>query len=301
MYRSSSLIFSVVPCLIPLRRNSASLIFFAAGISLLLTACEKKDGSLIDYRGTSPVILSASLSQTSVNTDTIAGDLPAIAFVAFARVVHPSGPSQISAVSFRFAAENNEKTLTSGILNDNGITPDVRPGDSIYSARVVFSIPKVQVGKFYCSIVALDPEGFVSSTWMLPFTVGRFNRPPTLSNLMAPDSIVLANQRQQIKLKVTATDPDGNADIAKVYFNSYKPDSLPSGGNPFLLYDDGSENIIFPPDIRSGDDVVGDGIYTLTVTIDPANALGIYRFEFQAMDRSNAISNKIVHTLKVVQ
>ena len=301
MNRFSPLIMSHPSCLIPPRGTASGLMLVVACISLVLLACEKKDGSIIDYRGTSPVILSASLSQASVNTDTISGATATIAFIAWARVVHPAGPSQISEVTFRFADENSETLLASGLLNDNGVTPDVRLGDSVYSARVAFSIPKVLVGKFYCNISAIDPQGAVSSTWMLPFTIGRFNRPPSLSNPVVPDSIVLANQRQQIKLKVTASDPDGNADITKVYFNSYKPDGSPSSGNPFLLYDDGSASIIFQPDIRSGDDVAGDGIYTLTVTIDPANALGVYRFEFQAMDRSNAVSNKIVRTLKVVQ
>jgi hypothetical protein len=65
------------------------------------------------------------------------------------------------------------------------------------------------------------------------------------------------------------------------------------------MYDDGGVAIIYPPDITSGDAVKGDGIYSLTVGYPTLP--GTYRFEFQALDRSNAFSPKIVHLIQVVQ
>ncbi len=248
-----------------------------------------------------------SITPSSVNLDTIRSGVAQIQFTLSARITHPNGLSQIAKVEFSFTGQAIADQLADGILYDNGVPPDRIEGDSIYSAQFSIPVQNLQVGNYYCQVAAEDLHGYSSNTNMVPVAISRLNHPPVLTSLQAPDTVVIAGQSQQFKLMVKATDPDGQADIVKVFFNSYKPNGSPSGGNPFLMYDDGNENIVIPPNFTSGDAIKGDSIYTLTVFINPTDsqgnptASGSYRFEFQVADRSNAVSQKIVHNIQVVQ
>jgi hypothetical protein len=243
-----------------------------------------------------------------VNLDTISQNLSVAQFTIDARVTLSDGSTGISQVSYTLTDATGSQTLADGQLFDNGVLPDQHAGDSVFTAQISVPVQTLSVGKYFCHIVAQSPHGYTSSTLLLPLVIVRqLNHPPVLSNLQAPDTIVLGSQSQQFKLMVKATDPDGQSDIAKVFFNSYKPNGTPANGNPFLMYDDGSEIIVIPPDFTSGDATKGDSIYTLTVFINPTDsqgnptALGAYRFEFQATDRSNAFSQKLVWNIQVVQ
>jgi hypothetical protein len=65
------------------------------------------------------------------------------------------------------------------------------------------------------------------------------------------------------------------------------------------MYDDGGGAIIGEPDVRSGDRIEGDSVYTLTIALSPTVTPGTYRFEFQAFDRLNAVSGILKHNLVV--
>jgi hypothetical protein len=257
---------------------------------------------VIDSLGSPPVILVGTISPAIVNLDTIAQNIASIQFTATARVTHQDGLTQVSRVDYTVSDEAGSESLATGQLFDNGVFPDRSAGDSVYTAQIMIAVQSLPVGKYYFQINAQDPHGFTSNTFLFPIVIGRqLDLPPVLSNLQAPDTIVLAGQTQEFKLSVKAADPDGQSDIAKVFFNSFKPNGTSSSGNPFLMYDDGSENVIYAPDITSGDAVKGDGVYTLTVQISPTAALGTYRFEFQASDRSNVLSQKLIKYVQVIQ
>jgi hypothetical protein len=114
------------------------------------------------------------------------------------------------------------------------------------------------------------------------------NQPPVLSELTAPDT-VSRRQSKPILLSVRATDPQGQPDIRRVYFNTIKPDGTPGGGNPFAMVDDGT----------NGDITAGDGIYSLEITISISNAPGDYRFDFYAADLAGAVSDVLTHVITV--
>jgi len=277
-------------------------------IAFLLQDCQKSDSSVIDSLGSAPVILNATISPSTINLDTIPQSTTTLQFMANARITHQDGLSDISAVNYLLVDESNVTTLAAGSLLDDGVKPDQAAGDSNFTAQISISVQNLPVGNYFCQIVARDRSGLTSNTYILAITIVRqINHPPVLSDLQTPDTIVLAGQSQQFKLTVRATDPDGKSDIAKVYFNSFKPNGTAASGNPFLMYDDGSENIVIQPDFTSGDAAKGDSIYTLTVFITPTDqqgnstALGPYRFEFQASDRSNALSQKLIKIIQVVQ
>ena len=90
-------------------------------------------------------------------------------------------------------------------------------------------------------------------------------------------------------ITVKAADENGLSDIKTVSFISHKPDSTTNG--PFYLLDDGED--------FSGDQVAGDGIYSIIIKVLPSNIKGTYRFEFQAEDRRGALSNIIKHNVVI--
>lgn len=147
-------------------------------------------------------------------------------------------------------------------------------------------------GDFFVRVQAFDQQ----QNWSHPVSrifhvlVPILNDPPVLSDLVAPDSVSRSGEANFL-LTVKVTDPQGLDDLDKVYFNSLKPDGSSSSGNPFYMRDDGL-----------GDDLyANDGIYSLRVSISPQNQLGDYRFEFEAIDKLGAKSNKIIHIITVVE
>lgn len=278
--------------------HSTLLIAFVCSI-LLVTGCEKKNSSIIDPGGTPPVLLQVSLSPAAINSDSInvgtsrrPDDVLPLAVTIIARLSQATGTSA-AAVRFLLKNPGGTSTISTGELLDDGQGVDIAKGDGIYTGKVTFQIKRVEIGTFTVEVAAEADNGFQSNTVIAPFSVFRGNRPPGLSDLQAPDTVQLGNQTQLLTLRVRANDPDGLADVAKVVFNSFKPDGSPSGGNPFQMFDDGAAN--------HGDENATDGIYSLIVSLPPNVDRGRYRFEFQAFDRSNEGSDVIVHRITVKQ
>lgn len=123
----------------------------------------------------------------------------------------------------------------------------------------------------------------------LEFLSGQQNSAPVISNLVAPDSIVVEDPRSLIELHINVDDQNGLLDIDEVYFNVFGPGS--TTGNKVSMFDDGQE--------ANGDVTANDGIYSRIIEITPTNTKGEYRFEFEAVDRVGALSNKIIHILTV--
>ncbi len=268
---------------------------------IAFTGCEKKQSSIIDPNGYAPLLTAPLVAPDSVNLTNLPSGTTTVTFAVSARVTHPGGSKQISQVTSSLTTEGSTDPIATIILRDDGQSPDRAPDDSIYSGQLTVSVQDLLVGSYFCQVSAFDVHGYSSTVAMIPVSISQVNYPPSLSQLQVPDTIVLGGQSQQFTLSVRATDPNGLSDIAKVQFNSYKPNGDPAKGNPYPMYDDGGINS------ASGDAVKGDGIYTLTIRIDPTDAngnptpLGGYRFEFQAIDRSNASSPILVHTIQVVQ
>ena len=183
-------------------------------------------------------------------------------------------------------------------MSDNGVLPDTTAGDGRYSVQInISNIQCLLVGAYKIQYVAQNGETLFSNliTSVFP-VVNTANLPPSLSGLIAPDSIVVPVSGENVKvLSVFVTDPDGLCDINSVYFNSFKPNGSPSSGNPFAMFDDG--NI---PD--HGDTVAGDGRYSLKIAINSGQTtFGPFKFVYEAMDNSSALSNQIIDTINVVQ
>jgi hypothetical protein len=143
-------------------------------------------------------------------------------------------------------------------------------------------------GSYAFRFQARDKAGLLSLPRVAHVFISLPNQPPVLSELTAPDT-VSRRSSDAIILSVRATDPQGPADVRRVYFNSFKPDGTPGTGNPFPMFDDGT----------NGDVTAGDGVYSRGIMISASNALGNYRFDFQAEDLAGAVSEAATHVITV--
>ena len=268
-------------------------------VLLFTVGCEKKTDSIVDSMGLPPILLQADITPSSINSDSInfggnrnPDDLLTMSTTISARV-SASSENPILSVRFSVKSPSSSQSISDGELLDNGAGVDRVKGDSLFSGKASFQIKRVEIGIFKVEISAEARNGFQSSTAVAPLTVYRGNHPPILSSLNAPDTLKLANQTQVLTLSIKASDPDGLSDVARVIFNSYKPDGSASSGNPFQMYDDGTT--------AHGDVTAGDGTYSLVITLPSTTQTGTYRFEFQAFDRSNESSATVIHRVTVKQ
>jgi hypothetical protein len=283
-------------------------------IALFVLGCQSDENTPIDPFHLPPFVKSFTISPSSVNTDTInvgqqrlPTDTLRITVNATAQVSDPEGISNLREVSVGVYRPKSQDLIKTAPLFDNGIAPDAIAGDGTFTGVVAFNILRSDIGDFRVEVTATNKTELSSNSVSVPLAVVRLNKPPMLSDLTAPDSVSIGSPYLLFTLTIRANDPDGLGDIQKVFFNSFRPDGSPATNNPFQMYDDGSESQIFPaPVFTSGDAVKGDGVYTLKIILFPNDPLtgiptqrGVYRFEFQATDRSGAVSNTIVHNLTV--
>lgn len=250
-----------------------------------------------DIHSNPPYVLQFSVSPSAFNIGVLQTVIASkdTFITATVAVNDADGPADIKSVEYIFLAPNNT-TITTGVLRDNGITPDQVNADGNYTANIQFPLSILSVGLFNIKVFAVDNSGAISTTALLPITIfNSANQSPVLSNLVAPSIVTLSDETQRIPLTITVADSNGLSDIQVVLFNSYLPNGSPSSRNPFYLYDDGGAN----RHDGNTDAVAGDGIYSLTIELPPNTNKGTYRFEFEARDYSNARSNVIIHTMEV--
>ncbi len=260
----------------------------------IISSCSKENLSVIDVNFSNPpIVKSAEVDPTEINLDTIKvgadkslDDTLNISLKVIAKVFDKDGQDDIAETLYEILNPFKAFTLSKGKLSKL---------DSItFYAEPNFKIKRRESGNYYVKVFSVDKSGFSGNEVYVGLNLYLGNRPPTLSDLNAPDTVYIQPQTFLIRITVKASDPDGNDDIKTVQFNVFRPDGSPSSGNPFKMYDDGNASGI------SGDDKAGDGIYSIIIQL-PSNAQrGTYKFEFQAIDKSNARSNIITHFMTVL-
>jgi hypothetical protein len=215
---------------------------------------------------------------------------------SFATTVRLDNVKNISAIWLNyFSSDGNKLNNDEILLEDNGNIDngDTIKGDNVFSAKL--SLSKYNpIGQYLIEYYITDNSNNTIKVGIHNFQYynGQQNYPPIISNLTAPDTIHLINKQIIITISLEVTDYNGQNDIKQVFFNSYlPPDGRPSSQNPILLYDNGT----------NGDKIPNDGIYTVIVQLPATGvATGVYRWEFQAMDRSDSLSNKIIHNVVIL-
>jgi hypothetical protein len=177
-------------------------------------------------------------------------------------------------------------TIATFSLNDSGMISDIQINDGSYdqnwtlpdsmSAYIdslwTLSVQAISRGEVKEDIAALQPERPIAPI------IESINHQDTLTLL--PDNLILDT------LTVTINHPKGRDTMRDVSIMSLKPDSSYSnGGQPIQLYDDGSRVVFFIYDgieFTSGDQVAGDGIYTLVFAFNSDDMIGKYHWTFNA-------------------
>ena len=121
------------------------------------------------------------------------------------------------------------------------------------------------------------------------------NFAPVISNLIMP---VEVQRETSFIFSINVNDPNGKNDLAEVYFELLRPDSsivysdVNQQNKKFPLFDNGDFT-------NAGDQIAGDGIYSLRNSFGGTSQTGNWYFQFNAVDKSGLISNTISYSLKV--
>ena len=204
---------------------------------------------------------------------------------------------------------NQENIPDSLIFKDGGVNGDIIAGDDIYTLKfqndssIISNTLGDDSGSVYINILAV----YVGQTEQRSASFKIGNIIPRILSIASPDTIIRPSGASLSLHLVSATvfDADGLDDIKWVGFTSYhvEGDSMMNKGNYIYLYDDGSENIIYLPDITSGDITSGDGTYSFKIPVfgsgneDPEyqTKAGTFRWEFVTQDKEDEYSLKATH------
>ena len=202
--------------------------------------------------------------------------------------------------------QNKPDSLT---LEDTGMNGDIIADDNYYTLKfdndstIINNTLGDDSGSVYLNILAI----YVGQMEQESYSYKIGNIIPRITSVSSPDTIVRESSATLSLYLVSATvfDADGLDDIKWVGFTSYhvEGDSMMNGGNYIYLYDDGSENIIYSPDITSGDLDSGDGTYSFKIPVfgsgntDPEyqTKTGTFRWEFIAQDNEDEYSLTATH------
>ena len=193
-----------------------------------------------------------------------------------------------------FAADNSKLNSSPFALLDNGILSngDSTANDGIFSNKFPLSTYYPN-GTYSIKYYTIDKSDLTKQVALGTFIYnnGQPNVAPVISNdIVNPDSAVVTAPIV-ILTSVKATDQNGPRDIERVYFVVYRPNGT-TNNNQNLMFDDGDIDV-------HGDQVAGDGIFSLLIQITPQNTKGNYRFEFASRDRNGEISNIINHSVVI--
>lgn len=257
-------------------------ILLAFILVFVLSSCEKKDDSVIDSNFQKPLISDIYLSSDTILTNSTS---PIIQLVTSAKVAE-NGGSTIKSVTCKVFDAKGTLVGTFSML-DNGQIPDSVVGDGRYSTNInITNIPCLIVGQYSIQYLAENTAGITSDLLTRTFNViDTANQSPIISNPDLPDSVVRPISGSfDLTISVDVTDSNGECDIALVFFDSYRPSGTYIGRNTMVK--------------------TSSVKYSFTAPVFPASAdssYGYYKYHFQAIDNSGALSPVIIDSIKFVR
>lgn len=267
----------------PMKRLLA-LVFF----SFLISACEDipdaiVDNRFVDYR----IIKIESPSNFGYsNPDSI-----------FSASVSIQNSGSVEKVWLSIKTGDGSSYVNKQILMIKGAAVQ---NSTSFTAKVPMS-KRVSSGKYIVEFFVSDnvrssPDNVTKvGEQILNYNNNQTNYAPVISNLVLAENIT---RETPFTFTIKVDDQNGLGDIAQVTFKLTRPDGtvvIPNSNTPninyFLMVDNG--------DAVLGDAKAGDGIYSFKNTFGPTSQTGKWEFEFQANDKSGAISNIIKQLLMV--
>ncbi|HYE95424.1 MAG TPA: hypothetical protein VD962_04395 [Rubricoccaceae bacterium] len=155
-----------------------------------------------------------------------------------------------------------------------------RGANNRWTAAFTLTLDRGATGLYAVVVYAIGADGREGdrATGLLRFTATSLG-PPVVENVEHPETVT---RPATFNIVATVSDPDGRSNISRVELR--QPGEEP-GTSQFLLRDDGGAGS------NSGDEVAGDGRFTIRVQVTEDNAPGVYAFEVQAFDRTRQASN----------
>lgn len=259
-------------------------LFLLAVAGVYIAGCDSGPGP-VDLDGRSPVVDHLEFSPTMVSSggtdDTIEADLTVQVDAS-----DPDGDLQTVFIIVQSPVPGEAPVGTAEIDAVD---------DGRYSADLTLSLPRGLAGTFPVVAFASDAEGRISNRAVGTLMVEGGADPPIITGVDLPATVTRPGPGEPpVTITITATvdDPDGLGNVLRV-------ETLVNGSATFLLCDDGGSGTCNPGFGSSGDQVAGDGVFTLTIQIESSNAPGVNEFVFTAFDRTGLESEPVTRTITV--
>ncbi len=243
---------------------------------LYVFGCENLPDEVIENKSVNYKLIDfQALSTISQNTNSL-----------FQFSVKFDNDEDVESIDFSIKDELDEN-LESGQLEIKESSPRQFVGEYTFDNDTI-------TGDFVLRLVVNDVLGGTSEIIQHNFQViGKVpNSIPLISNLVAPDSVIVQEPKSLILMSIEVSDSNGLSDVSKVYFTLTKPNGT-SSGNKITMFDDGNKQ-------QHNDDTAGDGKYSIIIEITSSADKGKFKFEFFAEDKSNALSNSIIHFIEIL-
>jgi hypothetical protein len=217
----------------------------------------------------------------------------------------------LDSVMIHWYGTNRGNTADALTLFDDGSHGDIIMNDDLYGRKIpndsttIVNILGDDSGYVFMDYVAMYGTEIV--TVSDSFKIG--NIIPRIESIFAPDTIIRpADATVSLHLiKAEVYDADGLGTIKWVGFTSFhvEGDSMMNNGNYIYLHDDGSDSVLYEPNITSGDSIRGDGVYSFRIAVygtgftDPdfQTREGTFNWRFLTQDLSNDYSEAVEHEI----
>jgi len=261
-------------------RGAARLVAISILVPLL-AGCDSAPG-VLETTGTPPTVDAFEFTPDLVvfeelPEDQIIGDSIAVIIVSIG-VTARDLDGDIDSVAYVVNTPFDDfEPLATGTLTRQG-------AGSRYSGTARLEIPRGNTGLYTLIVYAVDREVSVSNQvrGLIEYQL-LGGGPPEILDVEGPDEITPPTV---FSFVAVVDDPDGLGNIASVVTR------VPNG-QTFDMLDDGDEGS------DSGDEVAGDGRFTVTFDAPEGTAAGTVKFEFQAFDRQGNESNIVVRDLTI--
>jgi hypothetical protein len=218
---------------------------------------------------------------------------------------------QIDSVTLNWYGSSRSNAKDVLTLNDDGFDGDIIMNDDLYSIKILNDSTVIKnILKDDSGFVFLDFNAIYDSEVLLvrdSMKIG--NIIPRIISINAPDTINRPSDATISLETISAEvfDTDGLETIKWVGFTSFHidGDSIMNNGNYIYLHDDGSEIILYEPNITSGDETKDDGVFSFRIPIygqgftEPGfqTKTGRFVWRFAAQDLLNDYTNIVEHEI----
>ena len=273
---------------------SAMKIFSTAIIlAIALCSCERETGTVIDSEFTTPFLKSISLTVSQLNLDDtipspyvtkISTDLFEISDTLSAAVHDPRGTATIQSVKYYIYPPGSTRALASGNLSHLYDSASMT-STAIYGGVIHFRLSRTEFGTYRIEAVAIDQANVESNHAELSLFIRRSNSRPILGLRTLREYVPPGSDSSRLTLTITASDSDGYADVAGVTVLAHQA----TDSSIHRLLDDGS--------IQSGDNLMGDGVFTTVMWIHPLTLFKDVQLELTATDSKGAQSAVVIRSM----